>query len=138
MITSLFRKNPRTVNEYLIMLIRKPKILFQLDFYRNHQVDFQISRQVFLKGFGIKVDNPKGFVISLSFNSEKDQNEQNLERFKASYLLDNAVEKDFLGKTYFLKCNDNIEEITTLINHIQTKVYNYDKDTVYGFTYSKH
>lgn len=134
----LFRKKAETLNEHLLMLIKKPKQLFQLDVYRNHQVDFQILRQVSLSGLGLDFDNPQGFAILLTFNSEKDSNEQNLVRFKSSYLFKKAIEENFLGKTYFIKCNDNIEEITTLINHIQTKVYNYDENTVYGFTYSKH
>ena len=138
MILSLFRKKPKTLNDYLSMLIRKSKISFQLDFYRNRQVDFQIGRQTLLSDLNIDVDNPKGFVILLTFNSEKDKNEQNLKRFKSIDLFNNTLKSDIGGTTYFIKCNDNIGEITTLISHIQTKVYNYDEDTIYGFTYSKH
>lgn len=138
MLFNLFPKKLETLEDYLIMLIRRPKILFQLDFYRNQQVDFQIGRQILLKDYNVKVDNPKGFVVLLTFNSEKDDNEKNYENFKSSYLFDKSIEEDFLGKSYFLKCNDNIEEITQLINHIQTIIYSYNDDTKHSFAFSKY
>ncbi|WP_340074233.1 hypothetical protein [Leptobacterium sp. I13] len=135
---NFFKKKPVTLSEYLQMLVRNPNIKFQIDIYRDNQVDFQITRQRLLKKLNVEVADPKGFGFLLTFNFEKDNNEKNFERFKNSDLYNKSIEIELLGRTFVIRCKNDVEEVTTILNKIQTQVYNYNDDTIYRFAYTRH
>lgn len=136
----LFNKKLKTLEEHLNYLVKKPKLKFQLDIYRNNQVDFQIFRQSMLNILGVKeIKNPNGLACLVCFNSEKDKNKKNEERFKESTLFTDSlkIESDS-SREYVLKCENNYEAIAKLINRVQVEIYDYNQNTVFSFAFSKH
>ena len=133
-----FRK--KRLADYLILLSRRTSRNFQIDIYRNGQVDMQIGRQRLLKNFGLDFDDPKGFSVFLTFNQEKIGNEANYQRFKDSslYRISNNIKTDLLGETFIINTSSDFIEIIDLVNKIQTEVYQYNSDTLFAFKYIKH
>ncbi|MCF6297661.1 MAG: hypothetical protein L3J08_06710 [Flavobacteriaceae bacterium] len=135
----IFKKKPITIEEHFDLLVNKPKKLFQIDIIRNSQVDFQITRQKLLLGWlKLPISNSEGFAISLTFNSEKNNNAIYFKKFKESDLYNKELKIELGGDTFFIYCDNNYEAISKLINRIMFEVYNYKKDEVYQFSYIEH
>ncbi len=132
---NLFKKKSKTIEEHLKYAVDRPKMNFQLDIVRKNLVEIQITRQRLVKNFGISINSPEGFSISLSFDQKDDKDYQ---RFLKSDLFSRSIHLEKFGKAYFFLCENSLQDVLDLLNQIQVSVYAYTKDTIYGYMFIKH
>ena len=137
-----FKKKKSSVEEYLINVVEKPNLDFQLDFFRNRDVDFQIIRQRMIKGFdaSIKINNPEGFSIMISFDPNTDEGLSRHNKFKTSKIHSQFKEIENIDETYkfyFMQCKNDIKAILDFVHRVQTEIYDYKHDTYYYFKYKE-
>ncbi|UOY08642.1 hypothetical protein L0P88_08825 [Muricauda sp. SCSIO 64092] len=135
MMISIFKKKSKTIEEHLKDSVQKPKVNFQIDIIRNSLVEIQITRQRLLKKFGININSPEGFSISITFDQK---NEEDYQRFLKSDLYSKSIHLEKFGKAYFFLCENSLQDVLGLLNQIQVSVYEYTKDTAYSYRYTKH
>ncbi|MCV6630496.1 MAG: hypothetical protein OIF50_11645 [Flavobacteriaceae bacterium] len=128
-----FKKKNILLEDYLIKVVKDPKLNFQIDIFRKKIVEIQIMRQRMLSTLGISFNEPEGLAISICF-----EDSQSLERFKKSDLIDICVQQKKFNEVYFFLCENNTEKIGYLLNRIQKEVYSYNSDTKYGYRFIKH
>lgn len=135
---NIFQKKPRTLREHINYITQKPNMNFQLDFYRDHQVDFQMTRKSMLEKFGMEIKSNIGeIVFSLTFNSEKDNNENNRENFVNSSLYEGSEKMNLGGETFFVFCNNDSNSILNTIDKIRSEVYKSEYNSSASFNFTK-
>ena len=94
----------------------------------KESVDLTIFARVALKHFNLDYDNKFGFVILVSFNKNKDNNELYLSRFKSNKYFDlfTMVVKDG-NDNYILDCEDDINRTETITLDILENVFDHKK-----------
>lgn len=138
----LFKKKNSSLSYHFKRLIKKPKIDFQLDIYRNKKIEFQIFRQRMLKQLGVSVENFEGFSLLVSFNLDNKESFSTFKKFKKSKLYELGTEIKLFENSqndlsYVFKIDNNLKNILKLINQVQTQVYDYKDDTLYYFKYKE-
>jgi hypothetical protein len=135
---NFFKKKPRTLREHLNYIVENPKLRFQLDFYRNNQVDFQLIRQSMLNSIDFKgIKDPSGLAFSITFNSEKDKNEQSHKNFINSTLFKKSKKINLGGDTFIILTGNNYEDMDNIIHTLQKEIYNVDYDKSSSFVFNK-
>jgi hypothetical protein len=91
-------------------------------------VDLTIFARIALKHYNLGYDNKFGFVILVSFNKNKDNNELYLSRFKSNNYFDlfTVVVKDG-NDNYILDCKNDINRTETIALDILVNVFDHKK-----------
>ena len=141
---NLFKKKKKKTIEEHISFITNNKINFQLDVLRDGDVDFQIFRQRMLKSLGVSTNNPDGVTILLSFNLKNLYSTGHYENFKSLPFYEECEKikilenpNDDYDLSFIAKVDNSEKEILSLIYLIQTKIFNYDDDTLYLFSFKE-
>ncbi|SFS48860.1 hypothetical protein SAMN04487906_0509 [Zhouia amylolytica] len=135
MLKKLFKKKPKTIREYLILVEKKPALNFQLDIIRNNLVEIQITRQRMLNKFGLSEQISNGIGISIAFTDDRNQD---LERFQRSDLMKKTIHLKEFPRAYFFMCDNDSQKVINLLSEIQKKVYGYTDKTIYGYRFIRH
>lgn len=137
-----FKRNNTTIENQLSKMVKNPKINFQLDIYRNNDIDFQIIRQRLLKNIHVdtEVIEPNGFAIIISFNKNTLLGNSRFEKFVRSSLNKYFIKTkkiDLNITFYFMLCDNDYKKITGLIYRIQNEIYDYTNETQTVFEFKK-
>ena len=137
-----FKKNKFSVESQLKKMVKNKNIDFQLDVFRNNEVDFQVIRQRQLKNIDsqICIINPDGFAVILSFNLNTQNGLSRFEKFNQSKISNRFTITSKLNSNidfYFMQCNNDFKEILNCIIRIQKEIYDYKKDTLFYFKYKE-
>lgn len=91
-------------------------------------VDLTIFARMALNHYNLDYDNKFGFVIHLSFNKNKDNNELYFSRFKSNKYFDlfTMVVKDG-NDNYILDCKNDINRTETIALDILENVFDHKK-----------
>jgi len=109
----------------------------QLDFFReNGQVLLQIYKQrdVTKWKWGIDLTDNEGFILNLTFNSQKTQNKENLKRFTTSQKFKDFKSIKLFNQNSFFRGISEKKSTTETANYIIEligEVYNIDLGTIY-------
>lgn len=109
----------------------------QMDVYLNENVIMQIYNSTNVKKWGIvdmEIPNEEGIIIDLTFNNNKKNNKENVNRFLSS-LAYNRFQKVNLdgGEVYFMYLsviNNNLNDLSGELRSILKEVYNLDETTI--------
>lgn len=106
----------------------------QFDFFQNSQVVLQIFKgyDVINWQFKPKEVNKNEIVFQLLFNNGKDNNKQNLIKFKNSSLFKNFEYVNFYKQDSYFLCMDLVDESKLIyyIEEIIKEVYSFDIHSV--------
>lgn len=106
----------------------------QFDFFQNSQVVLQIFKgyDVINWQFKPKEVNNNEIVFQLLFNNGKDNNKQNLIKFKNSSLFKNFEYVNFYKQDLYFLCMDLVDEnkLIYYIEEIIKEVYSFDIHSV--------
>lgn len=139
---NFFKKRTITIENQLSEMVNNPNIDFQLDVYRNNDVDFQVIRQRQLKNIDPKFEiiTPEGFAIIISFNKNTEEGNSRYKNFKQVNLSKSFIKMKKLDSNidfYFILSSNDYGEISDYIYRIQKNIYKYTIETKISFEFKK-